>query len=494
MAIPKVCGIENEYGFIILDAKGSQVGDDIYDEIVRQFVEVFLADATPVRYNQSQESPLIDVFGQSHAKKLSLKELLHRLWLELESEEDAGGCGGFLLNGARVYLDVTHPEYSTPECLTPLDLVAHDKAGELAMLRAKELFLKSAESEKYHIWIHKNNSDGFGNSYGSHLNVLLDQKLIGDRDKFKYLLRQYVPFQICRMILIGGGKIGAENDRPMCQFQISQRADFFEHLTGIETTVDRPIFNLRNEPHADPQRYFRLHDISTDSLKCEQAIFLKVALTQIVLAMIEDKFLEDDWFPQDLVGAVTSVSRDLEFKNPIVLRSGKRITGLELLRRYLLKAKAYLNQNPMEEQHQLAVKQALDLLGLLEKDLRLAFGKLDWATAWALRELRPETAEKNILSFQEVSPQSLYDRLSASGKIYRLLTDEAIKLAQVQAPINTRAHLRHLLIKKFGNKIEDMHWSSARVKTDGREKVFSMDNPVLDKTEYASLLSELRSR
>ncbi len=491
MAIPKVCGIENEYGFIILDAQGEQILGDEYRDIVRNFVRIFLADASPIRYNQSNESPLIDVFGKSHKRKLTLKELMHRLWLEME--ENADGTDGFLLNGARFYLDGDHPEYSTPECLAPLDLVAHDKASELAMLRAQELFCKSAESEKYRIRVHKNNSDGLGTSYGCHLNVLLSRKMVSSEDNLRYLVKHYVPFQISRMVLIGGGKIGAENERPECKFQISQRADFFECLAGIETMMNRPIFNLRNEPHADYEKYFRLHDISTDSLKCEQAIFLKVALTQIVLAMIEDKFLEDNWFPHNPVDAMISVSRDLEFKKQIALRNGEAITGLELLRRYLLKGKEYLNQHPLGEQHQLAVKQSLELLDLLEKDPRLTFGKLDWTTAWALRGMRPEAAEKNILSFQEVSPRSLYDRLLASGKIHRLLTDEAVKQAQVQAPADTRAYLRHLLIKKFGNKIEHMHWSGMQVKTNGRPRIFTLDNPALDKVEYASLLSELDS-
>lgn len=485
MAIPKVCGIENEFGFIVLSEDGEQIMDKEYDEICYYFVNDFLKLAKAVSYDMSQES-------RSPGDWQLILERLHSLkifQLLMGLMEEAPN--GFLENGARFYLDAEHPEYSTPECLLPLDLVAYDKASELVMKDGLKLFAGRPMAENRRLIVHKNNSDGYGNSYGCHLNVLLNSKMFFSADKFKYLVRHYMPFQIARMVLIGGGKLGAENGRPACVFQLSQRADFFKQLIGLQTVVDRPIFNTRNEPHADRKRFFRLHDISADSLMCEQAIFLKAALSQIVLAMIEDRFLKDNLMPKNPIGAMIAVSRDLEFKTRIELESGKKMTGLEILRQYLLKAKEYLVRCPMSQQHNDAVNQALDLLEQLEKDFRPAFGKLDWATARGLMESRPDSARRNLLAFREVSDRGLYYELAKRGKISRLTDDETIQKAKSAPPFNTRAYARSELIRKFGSRISRMSWGQLNVKIGDSERVVALDNPALDKIGADMLISSL---
>lgn len=510
MAIPKVCGIETEFRFVALDKNGKPIhsfneGNAHYRGL-EAFTHGFLTSVKAVLHGRSQETPLTGIEEAKHWDgaldaeddrpdnpfKLTEQDKQHRMRVRFLSSE----CDGFLPNGARFYLDVECPEYSTPECLLPLDLVAHDKAGELAMLEARRIFRSWATDSQYFsdALIYKSNSDGFGHSWGSHLNVLLSRELITGQN-FLYFVNQYMPFQIARMILIGGGKVGAEYKRPDCEFQISQRADFFARKIGLGTTDKRPILNIRDEPHADRSKYARLHDISPDSSMCEIALFLKVALTQVVLAMIEDHFLEENWFPKKPVLAAHAVSRDLKFKTLIPLQSGKSATGLEILRYYLAKSREYLDQNPMSDQHVWAVKLAGELLDQLEKDPRLTFGKLDWTTAWLIAEQHPELAKKNVLGFRDISENGLYARLDRAGKIHHLLDRAAIVKARTVAPTDTRAHLRSCLMKQLGDKVDRVEWSLMEVRRWGG---FSLDYvdlemPFLDKRYYAALLSKLDS-
>lgn len=490
MAIPKVCGIETEYDFVIFDARGRQITSWEHSGLMKEFVEIFLRNKKTQHYNKCYESPLKSVFGRKEPGKVSRRELKHRRWvLRMPCDID-----GFLENGARFYLDCTHPEYSTPECLLPLDLVAHDKAGELALLEAQELFRAQCPDIKdCQVLVYKINSDGFSHSFGSHLNVLLPRKLFSDREGRQRLLRQYIPFQIARLVLIGGGKIGSENRRPDCEFQISQRADFCETRVGVQTTEYRPIFNTRDEPHADRRKFFRLHDISTDSLMCETANFLRVALTQVVLSMIEDGFLAEDWFPENPVRAMATVSRDLKFNQPLRLESGKRLTGLELLRVYLLKARDYLKDHPMDNQHQSAVQTALELLVQLEKNPLNTFGKLDWTTAWFIQKHSPaqSAGDRNLL-FREISAEGLYFQWLKEGELPRLLDDQTILAARTNAPVNTRACLRSALLKQRFDQIEDVNWTSVWLKDEDGFQEVRMDVPMLDKDYYSQLLLKLQ--
>lgn len=508
MAIPKVCGIETEFRFVALDKSGKPIHPfekaRVYYRAMEVFVHGFLSQVKAALHGRFQETPTEGFAAAQDWEealeaeddkpesplKLTKHEKLHRYRIRILPTE----CDGFLPNGARFYLDVECPEYSTPECLLPMDLVAQDKAGELAMLEARRIFREWAKKSKNFsdAILYKNNSDGFGHSWGSHLNVLLSREAVSGPN-FHYLFRHYIPFQIARIILIGGGKVGAEYNREDCKFQISQRADFFQRRIGIGTTDKRPIFNVRDEPHADRSRYARLHDISPDSSMCETALFLKVALTQVVLAMIEDRFLSENWFPSQPVRAMHAVSRDLKFNQPISLQGGKSATGLEILRYYLAKSKEYLGQNPMSDQHILAVKLAGELLDQLEKNPWLTFGKLDWTTAWLIAEQRPEFAKKNVLGFRDISENGLYARLAKAGKIHRLLSDEAIAGAQTIAPPDTRAYLRSRLMKKFGAEAKLVDWSSIKIQRLWFWDHVDLELPFLDRQYYSALLSELDS-
>ena len=178
-------------------------------------------------------------------------------------------------------LPISHPEYSTPECLLPSELVAHDKAGERILERSLAAY-QATLPPNVRVALYKNNSDGKGNSYGTHENYLVDRAL-----PFADLARWITTFLVTRQIFTGAGKVGSETGGPT-PFQLTQRADFFEAEIGLETTLKRPIVNTRDEPHADPDRYRRLHVIVGDANLCEVATFLKVGTTALVLRMLED--------------------------------------------------------------------------------------------------------------------------------------------------------------------------------------------------------------
>src|SRR2546421_7724037 len=193
-----------------------------------------------------------------------------------------------LTNGARYYVDHAHPEFSTPECADALECVRFDKAGERILTRSMEAAGRSLPPGQS-IVVHKNNSDGKGNSYGTHENYLMDRNV-----PFGRIVQHVMPHFITRQIFTGAGKVGSEASSTSgveVTFQLSQRADFFEEEVGLETTLKRPIVNTRDEPHADAQKYRRLHVIVGDANLAEVSTFLKLGTTSIVLAMIED-----DWF------------------------------------------------------------------------------------------------------------------------------------------------------------------------------------------------------
>ena len=242
-----------------------------------------------------------------------------------------------LTNGARYYVDHAHPEISTPEVSKPArpssgtaprgDRAGVDGVRPAAAARGGELV------------VYKNNSDGKGNSYGCHENYLLAREL-----PFGRSAAQITPHFVTRQVFCGAGKVGCElpgRAPDEVAYQLSQRADFFEEEIGLETTLKRPIVNTRDEPHCDPQKYRRLHVIVGDANMSEVATYLKVGTTAIVLAMIEDDELGDDWLLGNPVGAIRQVSHDPSLARTVMLRDGRRATAVEVQWGLLERARKY---------------------------------------------------------------------------------------------------------------------------------------------------------
>ena len=289
MAIPKVMGTEIEYGITIQNDRDF---DPISSCVL--LVNAYREDHTgTILWDYDQENPLADARGfQVDGEKYT------------PNQQENIARNKTLVNGARYYVDHAHPEYSCPEVTNPRELVIHEKAGE----RIVELSRREANAllpAGTQMLIYKNNSDRKGNSYGCHENYLMDR-----RTSFKQIVEHLMPFFVTRQVYSGAGKVGTENRAHPCDYQLSQRADFFETEVALDTMVKRPIINTRDEPHADREKYRRLHVIVGDSNMAEPTIYLRNGATAVVLAMIEDGAIDRDLALRDPVRAIKEVSHD----------------------------------------------------------------------------------------------------------------------------------------------------------------------------------------
>src|SRR3954470_20020845 len=260
MSVRRVMGTEVEYGI-------SVVGQPLANPMVAssQVVNAYASatvKARRARWDFEEESPLRDARGFDMSRQVADPTQL--------TDEDLGLANVILTNGARLYVDHAHPEYSSPEVTNPLDVVRWEKAGELVMLEAIRR-LASMPGVATSVNLYKNNTDNKGASYGAHENYLCRRDT-----PFATLVRHLVPFFVTRQVMCGAGRVGRGQDARGVGFQIAQRADFFEVEVGLETTLKRPIVNTRDEPHADADRYRRLHVIIGDANMAEISTYLKV--------------------------------------------------------------------------------------------------------------------------------------------------------------------------------------------------------------------------
>ena len=271
-------GVETEYGIAVPGQPGANAMVTS-SQIVNAYQAATSARARRARWDFEEENPLRDARGFDLAREAADASQL--------TDEDLGLANVILTNGARLYVDHAHPEYSAPECTDPLSAVTWDKAGERVMADAAVQAAKIPGSPP--IQLYKNNTDNKGVSYGCHENYLMNRAT-----PFADIVRHLTPFFVSRQVVCGAGRVGRGADGRDEGFQISQRADFFEVEVGLETTLKRPIINTRDEPHADPEKYRRLHVIIGDANMSEISSYLKLGTTALVLAMIEDRFLGAD--------------------------------------------------------------------------------------------------------------------------------------------------------------------------------------------------------
>ncbi len=332
MAVPKTLGIETEFGIL---HRGTAEPNPVQASSL--LINAYLSrrsapgegpGAPRVGWDFIDESPAADIRGFSAFDAIAPEIETHLV-------------NAVLTNGARYYVDHAHPELSTPECLDPLEVVRFDRAAELilveSMAAANEVLPEGQE-----LVVYKNNSDGKGNSYGCHENYLVDRAT-----PFGRIVTHATTHFVTRQVFTGAGKVGCEQpgrSRSDIEFQLTQRADFFEEEVGLETTLKRPIINTRDEPHADPLRYRRLHVIVGDANLCEVATFLKVGTTAIVLAMVEDDFLPREVRFADPVLALQQVSRDVDLRQPLELDDGSTVTALDVQWDLLEQGRKYLEQ------------------------------------------------------------------------------------------------------------------------------------------------------
>ena len=372
MALRKVLGVETEFGIIVRGAGESNpiaASSVLINAYVHELARAGHGrrEQPKVGWDFEDEHPDVDARGYSNEGTLAPEVETHLV-------------NAVLTNGARYYVDHAHPECSTPECADPRSIVVFDKAAELILQRsmAAAVELLPAGQE---IVVYKNNSDRKGNSYGCHENYLMDRQV-----PFSRIVTHVMPHFVTRQVYTGAGKVGTEaaglthEDVP---FQLSQRSDFFEEEVGLETTLKRPIVNTRDEPHADAQRYRRLHVIVGDANLAEVATFLKVGTTALVLSMIEDDFLPRDLSLATPVSALRKVSYDLSLRLPLELADGSTMTALEIQWEYLDRAKKYAEEYGLEcigapEVGDDLLRRWEGVLTALETDPMSLAGQVDW--------------------------------------------------------------------------------------------------------------------
>jgi proteasome accessory factor PafA2 len=449
MAIPKVIGTETEYGI-------SAVGAPDFNPVLSSslLISTYAGALRRIRWDYEQESPLRDARG---FEPVQVRE---------PAEEDLGLANVILPNGARYYVDHAHPEYSTPECASPRQLVVHDKAGERVLERSlTELHHVLPPGQR--IAIYKNNSDGKGNSYGTHENFLVDRGT-----PFGIIVRDLTPFLVSRQIYTGAGKLGGEapwDDRDRHRYQLSQRADFFEAEVGLETTLKRPIINTRDEPHADPDKYRRLHVIVGDANMSEVATYLKLGTTSIVLKMIEDEYLPDLTMANP-VAALHEVSRDLSCTARLHLADGRRLKAVEIQWEYLERARKYVEQEDDTPDNRDVLQRWENVLSALESDPLSLQRELDWVAKYRLLESYRERdglawSDPKLrlidLQYHDVrTDKGLYYRMAATGKVDRLVSDREIEQAVMEPPEDTRAYFRGRCIARYPDAIAAASWDS----------------------------------
>ena len=390
----------------------------------------------------------------------------------------------FLENGARLYLDVgSHPEYATPECDSILDLIAHDKAGERileALLAAAEVRLHE-EGISGDVYLFKNNTDSAGNSYGCHENYLVARK-----GEFARIADVLIPFFVTRQIYCGAGKV-LHGPRG-AQYCISQRAEHIWEGVSSATTRSRPIINTRDEPHADAERFRRLHVIVGDSNMSEFTTYLKVGVTDLVVRMVEENTVMRDLTLENPIRAIREISHDITCKRKVRLATGRELSAMEIQTEYFERASRFIERRDKDP---VAVKilaewgSALEALREGRPD-RLV-GKVDWAAKHRLIERyrskhgiplsHPRIALMDLAYHDVNRERGLYYLLERRGLMERAVTDKQVQRAMREPPQTTRARLRGEFIRQAKQRRRDytVDWVHLKLNDQAQRTVLCKD-------------------
>lgn len=488
MTVARIMGAETEYGVIaptkpsanptVLSAFVVNTYDTLYKQKLRTVAQT--------RWEYASEAPLADARGfemprdQAHATQLT--DQAHELTSEDIAAEALSEAGQFaeridwdavtmnsiLPNGARLYVDHAHPEYSSPETTNPRDCVLWDAAGDYIAAQTVatiEKAISKGQATMPAVNLYKNNTDGKGQSYGSHENYLLPRSV-----DFDYLIQTLLPFFATRIIMTGAGRVGLGTTSEEPGFQIAQRADFFERTVGLETTIRRPLVNTRDEPHANSERYRRLHVITGDANLSHYSNLLKFGTMSLVLNLVEAGTAPVIKLA-DPVTAMHTVSRDPTLTAELPLAGGGTITALDIQREFLETARR------TELQPDEATTEILDLwestLDALATDPLSLADTLDWVAKYAL--LRQYIAKGLAwddpklaaidLQYSDVRPdKGLYHKLVALGRIRTLFTPREIEDAAHNPPTDTRAYLRGKLITTWPEEVVGANWDTLSVR------------------------------
>lgn len=497
MTVRRVMGIETEYG-VLQPGRPNANPMLLSSHVVAVHAAARSAGRGKARWDYDDEDPLQDARGFHLQRAAAHPSLLtddptrpapsgeaqgasdgdgpQAVARSLVDEyEDPGAANVILTNGARLYVDHAHPEYSSPEVTNPLDAVRWDRAGEQVMLASVRALASTAALPD--VALYKNNVDGKGATYGTHENFLVDRAV-----PFAELAARITPFLVTRQVFTGAGRVGLGQRGEGAGFQISQRADYMEAEVGLETTLRRPIVNTRDEPHADPDRWRRLHVIIGDANLLEVPTYLKLGTTSLVLWLVERAAAGDatdlgadlDRLElADPVRAVHTVSHDLTLTARLPLADGRSLTALEIQREYLAAVRAALlrlSGEVLDEQTTDVLARWGSLLDRLGTDPASCAREVEWLAKLRLLEgMRrrdhlewdhPRLAAVD-LQWSDVRPErGLYHRLVGAGAVERLVAEEDVQAAVTTPPEDTRAYFRGRTLARFGAHVTAASWDS----------------------------------
>lgn len=510
MSARRLVGLETEYGIIrpgmpranatVLSAQIV----DAYAQLVRQGQRQLGA----ARWDYSDESPLQDARGfamsrdRAHpsqltdvepsvgeatvwdAESVALDAGDARVGQTLYSEHSSGEVvmNMVLGNGARFYVDHAHPEYSSPEVTTPRAAVLWDQAGDEVMRQAAAQVKALGGGE---LLLYKNNTDNKSVSYGAHENYLVPRAV-----DFEHLVTGLTPFFVTRQIYCGSGRVGRGQLNEHAEFQISQRADFFEAEVGLETTVNRPIINTRDEPHANWDKYRRLHVIIGDANLGQVSTLLRVGTTNLVLSLIEAGSapkLELD----DPVQALRVFSHDTSLRASVRLRDGRRMSAIDIQNEYLNAAEAYCAERSITDADTTEIlTRWRQTLQLLSGDPHSAASTVDWIAKHQLVQgfaqrhgvdlSDPRIALMDLQWADLRTDKGLYYRLAARGRMETLFNAEEIGRAVSTPPEDTRAYLRGMVLQRYPQNVVAANWDALSFTVPGARKLrrIPMGNPL----------------
>ncbi len=484
ISVHRVMGTETEYG-IIAPALPAANPTLLSSQVVNAYAATLregLGNLAGTRWDYTDESPLSDARGFQLNRASAHPSQLTDEPAELTAEQIALERGGtteaavlmnlVLDNGARLYVDHAHPEYSSPEVTNPLDAVLWDRAGDRVAAAAMERIGSTPGFSP--VILYKNNTDGKSVSYGSHENYLVPRSV-----PFSRIAEALIPFFVSRQVICGAGRVGIGALNQEAGFQLSQRADFFENEIGLETTVRRPIINTRDEPHAVADKYRRLHVIIGDANLNEVSNYLKVGTTSLVLALIEQGLAPAPVL-EDPVAALQTISHDPSLRATVRLTDGRELTGLELQEMYCEAASAALPDDA-DEQTRDVVERWRTLLVTLRRNPFDAARQVDWVAklkvleAYRTRDGLAWTDPRLALvdlQYADLRPdKGIYQRLARRGDVELLVSQADVARAAVEPPRDTRAYFRGRCISEFPAQVVGASWDSLIFELPGERRM-----------------------
>ena len=458
MAIPKIVGIETEFGIMV---RGTNEWNPV--SAASLLINSYVGSETgglddrssPVAWDFIDESPDAD------AREMMAPDYA------MPPEVETHLVNAVLTNGARYYVDHAHPELSTPECRDALSVVLFDRAAELILIDSMQSAIDILPPGQ-EIVIYKDNSDRKGNAYGCHENYLLARSL-----PFGQIVTAATTHFVTRQVFTGSGKVGSElpgMNGDEIPYQLTQRAEHFEEEVGLETTLKRPIVNTRDEPHADSQKYRRLHVIAGDANMSQMATLLKVGTSAIVFAMLEDDAYDDPIVLETPVPSMHAVSHDLTLAQPLLLADGRTATALEIQWHILGQARSWADRHGLEAVGEDCGKLVLErweqVLAGLESDPDSVAHWVDWA---AKRRLLRGFMDRHgcdwddprlralDLQYHDLRPNK---SLAARAGLETIIDEEAARRAVSEPPEDTRAYFRGRCLAKFADNVVAANWDS----------------------------------